>query len=139
MFKLKDIMEMLNIPERTIRRHIKLGLLKGEKIGGTWRFSEDDLHNYFSNKTIQQTQSHIKSNEIFDYLNGFSKFDNQLVVIKQTKKLSRLQNKELSIFVNNFKNPFYFYLDSKMNKTIITFRGSENNAISLLDKIYTFK
>jgi excisionase family DNA binding protein len=135
MFKLQEIMEMLSIPERTIRRHIKLGLLKGEKVGGTWRFSEDDLQNYFSNKIIQQTQRHNKFKEIIDYLNGISKFDNQLLIIKQAKRFSMLQNKELSSFVSTFTNPFYFDIDSKMNKSIITFRGAEQSAILLLKKI----
>ncbi len=34
MYTLKQIMEMLSIPERTIRRHLQLGILKGSKVGG---------------------------------------------------------------------------------------------------------
>lgn len=135
MFKLNEIMEMLNIPERTIRRHIKLGLLKGEKIAGTWRFSEDDLNNYFSNALVQQTQTHVKFNEIFDYLNGISKYENEMVIIKQMSKLTLTKSKELSKYVSDFSDPFYFFLDNKLGKSIITFRGSEKNAIALIHKI----
>ena len=135
MFKLNEIMEMLNIPERTIRSHIKLGLLKGEKIAGTWRFSEDDLNNYFSNTVVQQTQAHVKFNEIFDYLNGISKYENEIVIIKQTNKLTLIKNRELSKYVSSFESPFYFYLDNKFGKSIITFKGSEKNAIALIHKI----
>ncbi len=138
MFKLNEIMEMLNIPERTIRRHIKLGLLKGEKIAGTWRFSEDDLNNYFSNAVVQQTQAHVKFKEIFDYLNGISKNENEIVIIKQTNKLTLTKNKELSKYVSNFDDPLYFHLDNKFGKSIITFNGSEKSAISLLHKINLF-
>ena len=135
MFKLNEIMEMLSIPERTIRRHIKLGLLKGEKIAGTWRFSEDDLNNYFSNAVVQQTQAHVKFNEIFDYLNGISKNENEIVIIKQTNKLTLIKNRELSKYVSSFEYPFYFYLDNKFGKSVITFKGSEKNAIALIHEI----
>lgn len=139
MFKLKEVMEMLNIPERTVRRHIQLGWLKGEKVGGTWRFSEDNLHDYLSNAAVQQTQTHIKYNEIFDYINGISKNENDIVLIKQTNKLTLGQSKELSKYVSSFDNPFYFYMDNKFGKSVITFRGSESNAMALLQKISSYK
>jgi len=110
-------------------------LLKGEKIAGTWRFSEDDLNNYFSNAVVQQTQAHVKFNEIFDYLNGISKYENEMVIIKQTNKLTLIKNRELSKYVSSFEYPFYFYLDNKFGKSIITFKGSEKNAIALIHKI----
>ena len=133
MFKLKDIMEMINIPERTIRRHMKLGLLKGEKVGGTWRFSEDDLFKYLSNHTIQKTRNHIKINEIFDYLHGISKEGEEMMLIKQVSKLTLVQKKDLSLYVNQFKAPFYFDLEPKGNKNVITFKGSDENAKQLID------
>ncbi len=139
MFKLKEVMEMLNIPERTIRRHIQLGWLKGEKAGGTWRFSEENLTEYLSNAAVQQSQTHIKYNEIFDYINGISKNENDIVLIKQTNKLTLGESKELSMYVSGFDSPFYFYLDKKFGKSIITFRGSESNAIALLQKISTYE
>jgi excisionase family DNA binding protein len=135
MFKLKDIMEMLNIPERTIRRHIKLGILKGEKAGGTWRFSENDLHAYFSSKTILQANKHVKTNEVFDFINGISKEGEEIMIIKQVSKLSISNNKYLSAVVSTFDSPFYFNLDTKMNKTIITFKGNEKDALKLIEEI----
>lgn len=138
MYKLKDIMEMMNIPERTIRRHIKLGILCGEKIGGTWRFSEDDLQKYFSTKPIQQSQKHLKINEILDYLNGLSKTDEQIIMIKQLKKISIRQNKDLSLFVSNFKHNFYFNLDTKIGKSVITFKGAQKDALLLLEKVASY-
>lgn len=136
-FKLKDIMEMLSIPERTIRRHINMGLLKGEKVGGTWRFSEDDLFRYFSDQTVQKTRNHIKLNEIFDYLHGISKEGEEMMFIKQVTKLSLTQKKDLSLYVNQFKAPFYFNLEPKGDKNVITFKGSDENAKQLIDYLKT--
>jgi len=138
MYKLKDIMEMLSIPERTIRRHMKLGLLKGEKIGGTWRFSESNVFDYFSKNTLQKTQNTIKLNEIFDYLHGISKEGEEIMFIKQIPKLTLSQKKDLSLYVNRFKPPFYFNLETKHEKTIITFKGSEADSKMFMDYLSQF-
>ncbi len=135
MFKLKEVMEMLNIPERTIRRHIKLGILKGEKVGGVWRFSEDNLSKYFSNATVMKSQSAVKYTEIFDYINGISKHGNDIAIIKQLNKLNLLKNKKLSQYVSSFADPFYFNIDTKFGKSVIVFKGSEKNAIELIGYI----
>lgn len=132
MYTLKNIMEMLNIPERTIRRHIKLGLLKGDKVGGTWRFSEHDIHQYFSRDMTRKTQRHNHINEVMDYLNGISKEGEELMIIKQIKKLSLKQKLSLSAYISDFKNPFYFNLEEKGDQDVVTFKGSEEQNQKLL-------
>ncbi|MGM0435707.1 MAG: helix-turn-helix domain-containing protein [Bacillota bacterium] len=47
-YTLSDVMTMTNLSERTMRRHIRNGLIKGAKIGGVWRFSEENLKAYFN-------------------------------------------------------------------------------------------
>ena len=47
-YALSDVMTMTNLSERTLRRHIGNGLLMGRKIGGVWRFSEENLKAYFN-------------------------------------------------------------------------------------------
>ena len=139
MYKLKDIMDMLNMPERTIRRHMKQELLRGEKIGGTWRFSETDIFDYFSKNTLQKTQNTIKLNEIFDYLHGICKEGEEIMFIKQIPKLTLSQKKDLSLYVNRFKPPFYFNLETKNEKTIITFKGSEEDSKVFIDYLNQYK
>lgn len=139
MYKLKDIMEMLNIPERTIRRHLKDGLLKGNKVGGTWRFEESDLFEYFSQTTLQKTKTTIKLNEIFDFLHGISKKGEDIMFIKQVPKMTLSQKKDLSLYVNRFKPPFYFNLEAKGEKTIITFKGTDDDSKELIDYLNQFK
>lgn len=125
MYTLKNIMDMLNIPERTIRRHMKLGLLKGEKVGGTWRFSEHDIHQYFSQDITRKTQRHNHINEVMDYLNGINQEGEDLMVIKHIKNLSLKQKLALTTYISNFEKPFYFNLEKKASVDVITFKGSE--------------
>jgi len=51
-YKISDLMTMFNLSERTIRRHLREGILKGKKIGGSWRFDEKDISEYLDNPKI---------------------------------------------------------------------------------------
>jgi len=135
MYRLKDIMEMFQIPERTIRRHIKLGILKGKKAGGTWRFDEEDLREYLSHPVIQSNQSKTKYREIMDFMNGFVKTDEEVVVITQLKQANIHKNKEISLLMNTFRSPLYFNLEKSGGKTIVTFKGNKEDAIKLIQGI----
>jgi len=51
-YSLADVIKMTGLSERSIRRHIKHGLLSGVKVGGVWRFNEENLKRYFSDQTM---------------------------------------------------------------------------------------
>lgn len=123
------------MPERTIRRHMKLGLLEGEKVGGTWRFSEDNLHAYVSHPMMKSAQTKLKLHVLFDYLNGFSEHTDEMVIIQQLKNLPMREKKALSMFVNQFNHPFYFHLDQKSNVIVVTFKGKKEDALALLHQL----
>ena len=40
-YTIKDLAQMTMFSTRTIRNYMKMGLLKGEKIEGEWRFSDE--------------------------------------------------------------------------------------------------
>lgn len=52
MYTIKDISQMTRLTTRTIQNHLKEGLLKGHKIGRSWRFTEADFKNYLNNPSI---------------------------------------------------------------------------------------
>ncbi len=135
MYTLKEVMNMMSMPERTIRRHIKLGILPGTKVGGTWRFTEEDISYYLSNQTIAHTQEHKRLNEILDQIHGISSIDNQILVIKQLPKLSLNRQKDISLLASNAKDSMYFHLNREMDKTIVTFKGSEVDTLNFLENL----
>ena len=51
LYTLQEVMTMINVSERTIRRHLRNGQLSGIKIGGEWRFKEQHLRDYFNEKS----------------------------------------------------------------------------------------
>ena len=65
MYVLKDLMDITQLSERTLRRYLEQGLLQGTKVGGSWRFSEDDVKRFidsqkFSKEIATQASDDVK-------------------------------------------------------------------------------
>ena len=55
---LKELAEYLKLNERTIQRMLKTGQIKGEKIGGQWRFSGSQIDRlFFPEKPIKSEEA----------------------------------------------------------------------------------
>ena len=52
LYTVEDIANMTSTTSRTIRNYLKDGLLKGKKIGGQWRFTEEDIKNFMDSGTV---------------------------------------------------------------------------------------
>lgn len=94
MYNLRDVMEMLKIPERTIRRHIKEGLLVGRKLGGIWKFTQEEVENYVRGARLQK---HIRDEglkDIQDYyrLNIEDKSEVVYMLIKDWSGISKIKS-----------------------------------------------
>ena len=48
LYTVKDLAAILEVTERTIMNYIAQGKLKGAKIGGKWKVSEEALTNYLN-------------------------------------------------------------------------------------------
>ena len=49
LFTVEDIAQMTSLTSRTIRNYLKNGTLQGNKIGGQWRFTMDNIRQLFNN------------------------------------------------------------------------------------------
>lgn len=61
-------MEMTKVSERTLRRYLKDGLLHGIKVGGTWRFTEEHLKEFFDTKTFTSDIAKQASEDVKQFL-----------------------------------------------------------------------
>lgn len=48
LYRLSELEPVLGVKSRTIQSYIKSGSLKGVKIGGSWRVSEEELKRFIS-------------------------------------------------------------------------------------------
>ena len=54
LLSIKEVADMLNLSQKTIRRHINSGKIKSLKIGGTHRISKEDIYTLLKTETIEE-------------------------------------------------------------------------------------
>jgi len=132
-YKISDLMTMFNLSERTIRRHLREGILKGKKIGGSWRFDEKDISEYLDNPKIRFNSEKNNIREVLDFLNGVSKYKEKTLMIIERKNLSNERIRHLTEKVSYNTEPFYFNISVKGSSQIVTFIGEKNDAIDIIN------
>lgn len=135
MYDLKQLIEMFEIPERTIRRHIKSGLLIGEKKKNKWFYSEEDIKKYLDNPEVSKTIRNKSIIGMNDYFYGFSKNSNDICLIKHIKGMNPRMLKNFSSFINNSKKPFKFSLTPLGMSHTMIFIGDITDALNVLNFI----
>lgn len=48
----KEVSQILNIHEKTVRRYLRDGVLKGQKLGGNWKVSKEVLVSYMDDAPV---------------------------------------------------------------------------------------
>jgi len=70
LYTVEEIAEMTSLTTRTIRNYLKDGILKGRKIGGQWRFTEEDVKNFMDSGNIAIEVIDFNKQSITDFLDG---------------------------------------------------------------------
>ena len=109
MYKLTDLINMLGVSERTIRRHIKNNVIQGTKVGGVWRFSEEQVKDYFDNENTKIELMMSGKREVIDFLNESRNIEekNSCLVV-DIKELSQIRKMQIVAFSNKLTKPFDF-------------------------------
>jgi len=80
-YTVEDIAKMTMFTTRTIRNYLKDGLLTGRKIGGQWRFTEDDIAKFFDQGGVGDAISSERKQEVVDFLDGvFAEYSAEIQV-----------------------------------------------------------
>jgi len=74
LYTVDDIAKMTMMTGRTIRNYIKDGTLTGKKIGGQWRFTEEDIQNLMDNGTYRTAYFSNLKQDILDFVDGTNDF-----------------------------------------------------------------
>ena len=133
MYKLQDIMTFFNLSERTIRRHLQQGILKGTKIKGTWFFTEEDIKHYMKNDISLKQINKAHQSNLQDFINGFKTESSCLVL--DLKNISNHQLKEISLYMEKLDDPFKFNALKHKNHVRVIFIGSLTDTITVASHI----
>ena len=107
LYSVEDIATMFSVTSRTIRNWIKDGILKGKKIGGTWRFSKAELFELMNsedaaNELIDQTKQ-----KVMDFIDGVdTDYEGNLQICSIIDKYAEKEklfeiNQRVSQFINS--------------------------------------
>lgn len=70
LFTVEDIAQMTSLTTRTIRNYLKDGSLVGRKIGGQWRFTEEDIKSFMSQEAVITHFKDEATQSIHDFIDG---------------------------------------------------------------------
>jgi excisionase family DNA binding protein len=68
LFTVEDIANMTSLTTRTIRNYLKEGILSGRKIGGQWRFTDEDVKNLMESGKIDFIDK--AKQDVLDFIDG---------------------------------------------------------------------
>lgn len=51
LYSLQELAKLLEVSERTLHNYIKSGKIKGVKIGGKWKFTEESLKKFINGES----------------------------------------------------------------------------------------
>ena len=80
-YTLNEVALMSGLTTRTLRNHITMGVLKGEKNDGVWRFSVEELEEFFQNPYVKPSIKAKKKSIVFDFLKQNKKQTNEMCTI----------------------------------------------------------
>lgn len=120
-YSVNDIAEMTRLSTRTIRRFIKDGNLKGRKIGGQWRFTDEDYIKFLDTSDVSNQINLMNKEIIQKYINN----DISNMDLKNSKSLvinfcSFNDQSELDVFKNKMIKIFNVEYEKKGNSLNLT-------------------
>lgn len=136
LYTVEEIAKMTSMTTRTIRNYIKDGLLKGRKIGGQWRFTEEDIKNLMDNGTYREDYFSNLKQDVLDFIDGVNTFaDNigeiqtcSIVDLYEEKEIVKNKQDKLMEFINsqqdtvgNYMSFSSNYIESELKTRIVIF------------------
>jgi len=144
LYTVEDIAKMTSFTSRTIRNYLKNGSLQGQKIGGQWRFTMENIKKLFDNSLFVNDFSKKNKQQVLNFIYG-TKTDTQGKIKVCTIVDCHCENQKegheiyekLVTVINNKENnspPANFSYDfiKKENKARFTLFGNPDYIIKTL-------
>lgn len=80
-YTINELAIMTGLTTRTLRNYLKLNILCGEKVDGSWMFTEEDVSEFLSNPMVKPSVQAKKNAIIYDFLAEDRKKNNEICII----------------------------------------------------------
>ena len=143
-YSISDVARITKLTDRTIRNYLSQGTLKGQKIGGQWRFTKDDILSLFKEPSFEEDVIDQARKYLIDYYDNKFSFDsdNGSIVIninlKTDEDLHELYQKLHQVEADNDLKYKISFVDDNNRKAKIVIVGSFRFIYEILDKVKEF-
>ncbi len=142
-YTMNDIAKITGLTTRTLRNYLRMELLTGEKVDGTWRFSEEDFYAFMDHPTVRQGL-HAKRNAIVnDFLLLDTKRENRTCVILDYCMGWDDAKWAVEFFCDRMKEPeneeVQFGMERHKNNNRLIISGPENAVRDMMKRYYEEK
>lgn len=138
-YSLGDLQAFTGLTDRTLRNYLAMGILQGEKRGGVWHFSAEQVTEFMMHPTVRPSIVAKNNALAYDFLLGREETEEKCCIVLDLPKKHR--KNAIEYFCNNVnKGEFQdmrFSLDSPMGKPIrIILKGNAKNILRLINGYY---
>lgn len=139
-YTINEVAMMTGLTTRTLRNYIKLGILKGEKMDGIWKFSAEDISEFISNPAVKPSIQAKNKSLVFDFLALDSKKTNEICTILDLYVEKEESEEICSFFCNKINGcegtKIHFNYERNGKNTRIILSGYEDVVKDLLNAYY---
>ncbi len=138
-YNLNQVAMITGLTTRTLRNHLKQGLLKGEKVDGNWIFTEEELDEYIADQTVKQSILAKQHAVVYDFLADPYKKMNRIctimdfpVSVDEALGIAQFFGKE----INDHGSDIEFRYINEKNYARFILSGSEEQVHDLMQAYY---
>ncbi len=145
-YSIAELALMTRLSTKTIRNYLKMGLLKGEKIDGAWRFSENEIGEFFQERFVKGALEIKRNGQVLDFLNGMQVKNKACLVFDR----EFVTQDELEVYITKFIEEvnrmnsqgkeegldFSFWKDEQTNLARLTLIGNPLYLKELMNRFF---
>ncbi len=138
-YNLNQLAAITAFTTRTLRNYLKQGVLQGEKIDGSWRFTEEEVAAFVDHSAVRQSLSAKQNAVVYDFLADAFKKTNRICTVldfpvpdEEAKSISEFFCKEITLHGHDIE--FRFSYERGLARVILS--GAEESVMDLLSAYY---
>lgn len=138
-YTLNQIALITGFTTRTLRNHIKQGLLNGEKINGNWCFTEEDLAAFLDQPAVAKELVSKQNALVYDFLADTYKKSNRICVLLDfpvTNEEARSINDFFCGEINRMGCDIQFRSINERRLLRVILSGAEEQVMDILSAYY---
>ena len=139
-YTLNDLALMTGLTTRTLRNYMKKGILKGERVEGIWKFTKEEIAEFFDNPYVISGVQAKNRAVVFDFLAQNKKQYNEICTIIDLCVGQRKIDEISEFFCEKVgkRNDERIKVTCEKNDAYVRviLRGPENSVMEILNEYY---